>query len=68
MILTEEEAKKIICPKYRAALLSNPAFTDSGRKFDSSLFDAMLCDASDCMMWVWNTDEGSKGHCGLAGG
>jgi hypothetical protein len=59
MTVTEEEAKGKWCPmtvliKRDNALCGEP------------------CIASECMMWVWDTDwdtdEESKGHCGLAGG
>jgi hypothetical protein len=69
MIVTEEQAKSKWCPmaRERRNPLINTAINRSLEGYGES-----LCIASGCMMWVWDTDwdtdEESKGHCGLAGG
>jgi len=77
--MTEEQARQIICPKYKAALLANPS-----REYypaDLNKLDDIKCDASECGMWRWSdaersyqNDDGSwvgliptRGFCGLGG-
>lgn len=62
---TEEEAKGNYCPLYVMML--------AGKE----LACGMTCDASDCMMWRWDTSiigkegvgrgEPRKGYCGIGG-
>lgn len=58
MILTEEEAKKKVCPILEAR--------SHFRKASSS---PELCIGAKCMMWRWGDQKAKEptGHCGMAG-
>jgi len=67
MICDEATARNKWCPMVRHTTLNIAGslfYTTNGQ----AARGFQTCIASDCMMWVWDTDEESKGHCGLAGG
>jgi len=77
--MTEEEARKTICPKYTAAVLSNSKISFFLSELNQNSY--VKCDASACQMWKWNNPKKLKskdwsddekerygwnrGHCGL---
>ena len=72
--MTEEEARKTICPKYKAGVLANPSC--EYYPADLNKLDDIKCDGSVCMMWRWSQYEGdhlnvitstTHGYCGLGG-
>jgi len=68
MILTEEEAKKKLCPIYDCALAI--CIVIHGKALAEKHENAKLCGASGCMMWRWDviTVKGQDtGYCGLGG-
>jgi len=52
--MTEEEARKTICPKYKAAVLTIPNFYLPS---EINKMDEIKCDASDCQLWKWSEPE-----------
>jgi hypothetical protein len=74
--MTEDEAGKKICPigAIGALLLLLTMATTQVNPMENvrQLDDARRCNASDCMMWRWNIDEGdgrhgTRGFCGIGG-
>jgi len=41
----------IICPKYKAAILSNPNCTDRVGNYLTTCEDQILCDKENCAWW-----------------
>lgn len=62
--MTEDQARKTICPK-----MSAPLINMNGDQF----LYIVNCSASDCGCWKWEehlgravmTKDGKQGHCGL---
>lgn len=62
MVLTEEEARKQICPFIRYCINEDAVMQHRAQP----LYVQQSCQASDCKMaWRWVGHE--RGYCGIAG-
>ena len=66
--MTEEEAKKKWCPKFKNTSINGRGGSSNNRKSlnEQTFTNECICIASDCIMWKF-TDEydENSGYCGL---